>query len=281
MRRCPHRLLEWFPTCSTNPSTVLLQWCQTTGHTPKDVRQNAEAGGEQVCFDSSADNTWASVPFGIFLSTIAPRPSEHGSSCGFVQSVVGQVDTGEHSENVGRERKAKHSSATWFRRKDGCGCKQRYGGAAGKRYKKIEADPANAQTVHDCLHTLFPAESAQEEDDFFSSMGAEPAAPAPTQLQSIGERRAAAAAAKAEALAAAAQRKQEAELAAAEAQKERVAAAAAAMTADADAGWDAPAPSAKPKTKIRMGAKKTGELAALAAARCLTRSLLPPSSVAV
>jgi hypothetical protein len=143
--------------------------------------------------------------------------------------------------------------------------KQRYGGAAGTRYKKkIAADASNAQIVHDCLHALFPNEEHQPEDDFFSSMGAT-AAPAATQQQSIGERRAAAAAAKAEALAAAAQRKQEAELAAEEAAKERVAAAAAAMTADDDAGFDI---AAKPKMKIRMGAKpKPGAMPAAAAAQ--------------
>lgn len=147
--------------------------------------------------------------------------------------------------------------------------KQRYGGAAGKRYKKkLAEDASNAQIVHDCLHTLFPNESEQQEEDFFSTMGGTAPAPAPTQQQSIGERRAAAAAAKAEALAAAAQRKEEAELAAAEAAKERVAATAAAMSADADAGWDAPAPAAKPKTKIRMGAKKAGESAATTAEQC-------------
>ena len=92
---------ETFETTTTSNATgsgggskdamvVLREWCQSTGHSTKDILLKLSAlRANKQCFDSGRmDNTWASVPFGIYLSyDCSSQHRNMGVHISFVQSV--------------------------------------------------------------------------------------------------------------------------------------------------------------------------------------------------
>ena len=128
------------------------------------------------CFDSGRmDNTWASVPFGIYLSyDCSSQHRNFGVHVSFVQSV--KLDKWS-PQNVLKMVVGGNAKAKAFFRQHGYDGKvetdtlARYSGAVGKRYKKlIEQQSMEGPLVKRALDLLFNVGGPPAaEEDFFAA----------------------------------------------------------------------------------------------------------------